>query len=69
MLFRKKFQRSCSYCAYGTELNDENILCSKKGIVGPDKACRKFLYDPTRRIPGKQKALDFSKYDDSDFSL
>ena len=69
MLFRKKFQRSCSYCTYGTELADNTILCSKKGIVDPDEGCRKFLYDPTRRIPCKQKAPDFSKYDDSDFSL
>lgn len=69
MLFRKNFQRSCNYCSFGTELTDGTVLCAKKGIVDPDKACRKFRYDPTRRIPGNQKAPDFSKYDEDDFSL
>ena len=46
------------------------ILCSKKGIVlSSDSACRKFRYDPCKRIPSKPKALDFSKYDEHDFSL
>lgn len=69
MLFRKKFTRSCSYCGFGTELNDSTVLCSKKGAVDPEKGCRKFRYDPTRRIPKKPKAPDFSKYDNDDFTL
>lgn len=69
MLFRKKIERSCSYCLYGAHLEDGIILCPKKGIkTGSDK-CFRFKYDPCKRIPKKAKALDFSKYDCEDFSL
>lgn len=69
MLFRKKIERSCSYCQHGTKLDDEQVLCSKKGIVSSCGGCRKFTYDPCKRIPPRPKALDFSKYDEEDFSL
>ena len=69
MLFRKKIERSCAYCAFGTKLEKEQVLCVKKGIVPLENACRKFKYDPLKRRPSKAKPLDFSKYDKEDFSL
>lgn len=69
MLFRKKIQRSCSYCLHGTKIDEEQVLCIKKGMVSICGKCRKFEYDPCKRMPVKQKALDFSKYDEEDFSL
>ena len=69
MLFRKKIERSCSYCIYSTKLDEDTILCAKKGMNPVPDKCKKFKYDPTKRIPAKAKALDFSKYDDQDFSL
>lgn len=69
MLFRKKILRSCSYCAYGTKIDDEQVLCCKKGLVSITGKCRKFVYDPCKRVPPKAKALDFSKYDENDYSL
>ena len=69
MLFRKKMACSCLYCARGTQIEDGTILCSKRGIVMEQEKCRKFKYDPCKRIPVKAKALDFKKYDDMDFSL
>lgn len=69
MLFRKKIDRSCSYCMLGTKIDDELILCTKKGVVSQNNACWRFRYDPTKRIPVKAKALDFSKYDEEDYSL
>ncbi|MBO5952716.1 MAG: hypothetical protein J6Q53_01100 [Oscillospiraceae bacterium] len=69
MLFRKKIERSCSYCAYGTKIDDEQVLCTKKGVVPVCGKCRKFSYDPCKRVPPKVKALDFQKYDKEDFSL
>ena len=56
MLFRKKIERSCSYCA-------------KRGIMPINGKCMKFRYDPCKRIPAKAKALDFSKYDQEDYTL
>lgn len=69
MLFRKKITRSCSYCQRGTQMDDEQILCSKRGVVSANYSCRKFRYNPCKRIPPKMKALDLAKYQDTDFSL
>ena len=69
MLFRKKTPRSCTTCLYAASLSDHQLLCSKRGIVADSCACRKFRYDPCKRVPKKAKALDFSKYDEEDFSL
>lgn len=69
MLFRKKIERRCSYCIHSTRLDEEQMLCIKKGVRSADSKCLKFKYDPTKRIPVKAKALDFSKYDQEDFTL
>ena len=69
MLFRKKIEKSCSYCQHSTALEDDQYLCTKKGICSADQKCLHFTYDPCKRIPSKAKALDFSKYDQEDYSL
>jgi hypothetical protein len=46
MLFRKKMERSCLYCRFGTKMNEEMMLCARKGIVPVCDDCRKFRYDP-----------------------
>ena len=69
MLFRKKIDRACTYCAKGTVLEDGQVLCIKKGIRCADDKCYKFKYDPCKRIPPKAKAVDFDKYNEDDFSL
>ena len=69
MLFRKKMPRSCAYCTFGTQLDEDTVLCTKRGIMPIYKACHKFKYDPCKRIPLKGKVPDFSKFKDEDFSL
>ena len=69
MLFRKKIPHSCTYCSNATQMDDDQFLCIKKGVVVDTGKCRKFKYDPCKRVPAKAKALDFSKYDEMDFSL
>lgn len=69
MLFRKRTPRSCQYCAYSAGLEDNRMLCAKRGLISACSGCRKFRYDPCKRIPPKPKALDFNKYNDEDFSL
>ena len=69
MLFRKKIEKACAYCTFGTALDDGQVLCMKKGFRNQDDKCRKFKYDPCKRIPPKAKAMDFSKYNEDDFSL
>ena len=69
MLFRKKMEPRCAYCIHGAKLDDGKVLCPKKGIREECDKCFRFRYDPTKRMPLKAKALDFSKYDEQDFSL
>ena len=69
MLFRKKIQRSCLYCAHGAAIPGNRVVCAKKGIVSADTPCGKFDYDPLTRVPPRRKALDFRQYDKEDFSL
>ena len=69
MLFRKKMPRSCLYCAHSVKLSADQMLCTKRGIVSAYYECRKFSYDPFKRIPSKPKALDLKKYENEDFSL
>lgn len=69
MLFRKKIARRCSYCLHCTKLDEEQVLCTKSGVMPLDGKCLKFSYDPCKRVPGKPKALDFSKYEKEDYSL
>ena len=69
MLIRKRIPRSCQYCVYSAALDEERLLCTKRGIVSVDHQCRKFRYAPCKRIPAKPKAPDFSQYDKDDFSL
>ena len=69
MLFRKRIKYCCSYCANGTQVDDEQVLCIKRGVVCAYSKCRKFIYDPCKRIPPKPKALDFNQYNKDDYSL
>lgn len=69
MLFRRKITRSCSYCVHGTKFDNDTILCIKRGVVPANKSCRKFSYDPCKRVPPKAKAINFEKYNTEDFSL
>lgn len=69
MLFRKRIERSCSYCIHAAHLDENQVLCAKKGVKPMDGKCFRFRYDPCKRIPRKAKALDFSKYDQEDYSL
>lgn len=69
MLFRKSIDRRCSYCQHCTNLNDDQVLCAKRGIMPQDGHCFKFSYDPCKRVPSKSKALNLTKYEKEDYSL
>lgn len=69
MLFRKKMPRSCSTCLHGTSFAEHQILCVKCGVVAESYACRKFRYDPCKRIPPAIIAPNFLQFKDDDFNL
>lgn len=69
MLFQKKIEPRCAYCAKGAPLEEGRILCAKKGVVGSGSHCPSFKYDPFKRVPPKPAPLDTGKLDDADFRL
>ena len=59
---------ACVLCAHGRRSVDgQVILCRENGVTSPDDRCRKFEYDPLRRIPFRQPALD--TFTAQDFAL
>lgn len=44
--------RVCRFCERAALINDdENVLCSERGIVSSEYCCRKYSYDPLKRAP------------------
>jgi len=69
MLFQKNIDPRCAYCKRCVPLDEDQMLCAKKGIVSPAGSCRKFKYDPLKRVPPKPIAADFSHLKEEDFVL
>jgi len=68
-LFQKKMEPRCVYCVRGRALNDEQVICAKKGVMSAGSHCRAFRYDPLLRVPVRPVQTDFSKLKDEDFLL
>lgn len=72
-MFRKPYfgtniSPACEYCAHSRPSPDGRMYyCLKVGVVYPYHKCRKFRYDPLRRIPRRRPALP--KFSPEDFQL
>lgn len=45
-------EKNCYYCEKATPLlTEDQVLCSKKGVVSSAYCCRAFHYDPLKRAP------------------
>ena len=53
MLFRKNIDPRCAYCAKGSRINDEQVVC----------------YDPLKRVPPRPMKLDATRLTEDDFKL
>ena len=53
--FGNRISPSCSYCLFGNRSREGNkVLCEKQGLVDADYSCKKWVYDPIKRVPKKQ---------------
>ena len=68
-LFEKSIEPRCAYCAHGRALEEDQIVCPKKGVMSAGSHCRSFRYDPLKRVPPPPAAPDFSHLKDEDFVL
>ncbi len=69
MLFRKNIEPRCAYCARGSQINDEEVACVKRGVVAAEHHCGAFRYDPLKRVPPRPVALETKELKQEDFSL
>ena len=67
-LFPRKAYPACRNCVHGhLSQTGGKILCPRRGIVAPDYSCRKYRYDPLKRVPRRLPALP--SFDRKDFIL
>ncbi|GHU88877.1 hypothetical protein FACS1894202_05870 [Clostridia bacterium] len=67
-LFRKDIDPRCAYCSRGRPMGRGDVACFHRGVVKEHFHCKKFRYDPLRRVPPKPVTLDHS-YTRDDFTL
>lgn len=67
-LYGNNIDPSCEFCVHGRRSSDgKAILCPKKGVMPLYHHCRKFVYDPLKRVP--KRPPDISNYQESDFEI
>lgn len=68
-LFRKNMEKRCAYCASGSVLNEREVACPYRGVMDAAGSCRRFSYDPLKRVPPRPAALKSTQYSSEDFQL
>ncbi|MCI5579497.1 MAG: hypothetical protein MR364_08390 [Oscillospiraceae bacterium] len=66
-LFGNNINPSCKYCELGKAGEGDKIICEKFGEVKAYDSCKKFVYNPLKRIPKKELSLANSAVNDIDF--
>ncbi len=68
-VFGSEIEPKCAYCAKCIKTKDnKTALCEKKGLTTPDGSCRKFVYDPMKRVPSASHP-PLPEYSKAAFSL
>ena len=68
--FGGRIDPKCEYCAWGSRAADgKRVLCNKRGIMEPLGKCRRFSYDPLKRIPPRPVKLDTAGLREEDFQI
>jgi hypothetical protein len=68
-LFGNNIKPACKYCEFSKIIPDkeDKLNCVKFGEVKPYDSCKKFEYQPLKRIPKKEIALAHSDVNKIDF--
>ena len=66
-LFGNNIKPACKYCEMGKAGEGEIIKCEKFGDVKAYDSCKKFVYNPLKRIPKKELQLANSAVNEIDF--
>lgn len=70
LLNKDAYEAICRNCKHGRlSPEGDTVLCVKKGIVDPDGSCRRYSYDPLKRVPRKMPAVREANPEDFDLSI
>jgi hypothetical protein len=69
MLFRKNIEPMCAYCSYGKKLDETELSCKFRGVTRASDSCRRFKYEPLKRVPPKPARLVMRGLKDDDFNI
>ncbi|HHW46537.1 MAG TPA: hypothetical protein GXX17_06475 [Clostridiales bacterium] len=58
---------ACKYCLFSSNIENDEYLCKFRGVLKSEDNCKRFKYDPLKRVPKFQPKLE--KYTEKDFSL
>ena len=68
-LFRRKIEKCCAYCRYGSAISETQAVCERKGVVDLAGSCRRFVYDPLKRVPPRPASPEEQKHSAEEFKL
>ncbi|MCI8912732.1 MAG: hypothetical protein HFF38_01205 [Lawsonibacter sp.] len=68
-LFQTSIEPRCGYCARGRELEADQVVCPRKGVMSAGSHCSAFRYDPLKRVPPRPAKLSGSSLKDEDFEI
>jgi hypothetical protein len=67
-LYGNNIQPSCEHCVFGRRSSDGRaVLCSRNGVMPLYHSCRRFEYDPLKRVPFRQPAVP--QFSEEDFAI
>lgn len=68
--FDREIDQACRYCAIGTpNVNQDFVLCPKRGVMAAEDHCSAFRYDPLRREIRRAPKIAAGDYRPEDFEL
>lgn len=63
--YAPEIPHACRFCEKATLLTGgQTALCTQKGVVSCDFSCKRFAYDPLKRIPKNPPVLPHLSKDD-----
>ncbi len=58
----------CAYCRFGTAVAEGGtVLCTRHGVRDSSASCKKFRYDPLKRVP--RQPPEMLAFSENEFSL
>ena len=69
MLYRQKLEPCCACCTSARPISSDAAVCLRRGIVSLSGCCRKFSYDPLKRIPEAPRTLVRKEHSPEEFEL